>query len=74
MSELQAFVQCGRLATEPPVSCADATTMVAVAVAATRSILEGAPVEVTLESRQRAGAGREPPRSRKGLARKRDAV
>jgi hypothetical protein len=65
MSDLQAFVDCLRRETEPSVSAADARATVAVAVTAARSIEEGAPVEVTLESRQHAGAGREPPRSRK---------
>jgi len=67
MSELQAFVGCLRADADPPVSTADARATVDVAVAATRSIREGAPIEVSLESRQHAGAGREPPRSRKGF-------
>jgi|OpeIllAssembly_1097287.scaffolds.fasta_scaffold3034039_2 hypothetical protein len=67
MSELQVFVDCLRRETEPSVSSADAGATVAVAVTAARSIEEGAPVEVTLESRQHAGAGREPPRSGKGV-------
>jgi len=44
--ELQAFVDCVRDDTDPPVSTEDARVTVAVSLAATRSIREGRPVDV----------------------------
>jgi predicted dehydrogenase len=46
--ELQAFVDCVRDDTDPPVSTEDARATVAVSLAATRSIRDGRPVEVEL--------------------------
>jgi predicted dehydrogenase len=46
VAELQAFVDCVRADTEPPVSAFDARATVAVAVAATRSIRERRAVDV----------------------------
>jgi predicted dehydrogenase len=46
VAELQAFVDCVVHDIEPPVTCEDGRTTVAVAVAATRSIHSGKPVEV----------------------------
>jgi predicted dehydrogenase len=48
VTELQAFVDCVREDTEPPVSTTDGIATVAVAVAATRSIHEGKPIDVEL--------------------------
>jgi len=44
--ELQAFVDCVRDDTDPPVSNADGRATVAVSLAATRSIREGRPMDV----------------------------
>jgi len=46
VSELQAFVDCVREDTNPPVSTLDARATVAVSLAATRSIRDGRPVDV----------------------------
>ena len=46
VTELQAFVDCVRDDTDPPVSNADGRAAVAVSLAATRSIREGRPVDV----------------------------
>jgi predicted dehydrogenase len=57
--ELQAFVDCVRDDTAPPVNTIDARAAVAVGVAATRSISDGRPVNVDL--------GRPEMRSREGV-------
>jgi len=46
--ELQAFVDCVRDDTDPPVSTEDARATVAVSLAATRSIRDGRPIEIEL--------------------------
>jgi hypothetical protein len=46
MSEVQAFVDCVRDHTDPPVSTEDGRATVAVSLAATRSIRDGRPVDV----------------------------
>jgi predicted dehydrogenase len=48
VTELQAFVDCVREDSEPPVSTLDARATVAVSLAATRSIRDGTPVDVEL--------------------------
>ena len=48
VAELQAFVDCVRGDTDPPVSTLDARATVAVSLAATRSIRDGRPVDVEL--------------------------
>ncbi len=59
MSEVQAFVDCVRDDTDPPVSTLDARATVAVRLAATRSIRDGRPVDVEL--------GRPEPMAKKGV-------
>jgi predicted dehydrogenase len=66
--ELQAFVDCVRDDTDPPVSTEDGRATVAVAVAATRSIREGRPVEVSLGGPAPGGAGGKPSAGKKGYS------
>ncbi len=68
--ELQAFVDYVRDDTDPPVSTLDARATVAVSLAATRSIREGAPVEVKLHISPRTGPHGKPSSPKKGHLRR----
>ena len=70
VSELQAFVDCVRDDTDPPVSTLDARATVAVSLAATRSIREGAPVEVKLHISPQTGPHGKPSSPKKGHLRR----
>jgi predicted dehydrogenase len=68
--ELQAFVDCVRDGTDPPVSALDARATVAVSVAATRSIRDCAPVEVKVHMSPQTGSNRKPSSPNKGNLRR----
>jgi predicted dehydrogenase len=68
--ELQAFVDCVRDNTDPPVSTEDGRATVAVSLAATRSIREGAPVEITLQVPPRTGQNGKSSSPKKGRLRR----
>ena len=70
VSEVQAFVDCVRDDTDPPVSTLDARATVAVSLAATRSIREGAPVEVKLHISPQTGPDGKPSSPMKGHLRR----
>ena len=70
VSELQAFVDCVRDDTDPPVSTLDGRATVAVSLAATRSIRDCAPVEVNLPMPPQTGPHGKPSSPKKSHLRR----